>query len=149
MRIRLPADEMQKVSFLEPVPYTQMPDFLRSSGIFINSSLWEAFPLSILEAIASGLPVVASEVSGIPEVIRHGETGLLFQPGDPESLAEAIIRLFEDEELRCRLRINAMQEIKGKFYWEIITEELWLQYQSLLLKLLPALLVFQTTASLL
>jgi glycosyltransferase involved in cell wall biosynthesis len=76
--------------------------------------------------------VIASEVGGTSEVVRNEETGLLLQPGDPESLAEAIIRLFEDEKLCQRLRINAMQEIKGKFSWETLTEELLRQYQSLL-----------------
>jgi glycosyltransferase involved in cell wall biosynthesis len=128
---RLPANEMQKVSFLGPVPYTRIQDIYHNAGIYINSSLAESFTLPILEAMASGLPVIASEVGGTSEVVRNEETGLLLQPGDPESLAKAIIRLFEDEKLCQRLRVNAMQEIKGKFSWETLTEELWRQYQSL------------------
>lgn len=127
----LPADEMQKVSFLGLVPYTHIQDIYHDASIYIHPSFWEAFTLPILEAMASGLPVIASAVGGTPEIIRHGETGLLFQPGDPKSLAEAIIRLLEDEELRQRLRARALLELKGKFSWDTLAEELWRQYQSL------------------
>lgn len=122
---------MQKVSFLGGVPHTHIQDLYHSASIYIHPSLWEAFTLPILEAMASGLPVIASEVGGTPEIIRHEETGLLFQPGNTKSLAEAIIRLLEDEELRQALRTRAMQTIEGKYTWDILTEELWRLYQSL------------------
>ena len=128
---RLPVHEMQRVSFLGGVPYTQIQDVYHNADIYIHPSFWEAFTLPILEAMASGLPVIASAVGGTPEIIRHGETGLLFQPGDPQGLAEAIIRLLEDEELRQRLRARALLELEGKFSWDTLAEELWRQYQSL------------------
>jgi len=75
--------------------------------------------------------VIASAVGGIPEIVKHEETGLLFPPGDPQSLAEAIIRLLEDEELRLRLRKNAILAIEGKYTWDSLTRKLWQQYQAL------------------
>jgi glycosyltransferase involved in cell wall biosynthesis len=57
----------------------------------------------VLEAMAAGLPVVASRVGGLPEQVVHGETGVLVAPGDPEDLAEALARLVADGELRRRL----------------------------------------------
>ena len=63
----------------------------------------EGLPYAVLEALASGLGVVASPVGGIPEVVRDGETGLLVEPGNIDALASACRVLAEREELRCRL----------------------------------------------
>lgn len=128
---RLPADEMRKVSFLGAVQYAHIQNVYHNADIYINSSFMEAFTLPILEAMASGLPVIASDVGGNPEIVRHEETGLLFQPGDSQGLADAIIRLLEDEELRRALRTRAIQEIEGKYSWDALAEEMWRQYQSL------------------
>jgi glycosyltransferase involved in cell wall biosynthesis len=128
----LPPDQMKQVSFLGNVPHSQIQDVYHSVDIFINSSFFEAFPLTNLEAIASGLPVVASAVGGVPELIRDGETGLLFPPGDSGRLAEAIIRLLEDDDLYQRLKTGAIQEIQqGKFSWDVAAEEILRYYQRL------------------
>jgi glycosyltransferase involved in cell wall biosynthesis len=66
-------------------------------------SFREAFPLSLLESLAAGVPVVASRVGGIPELVRDGETGLLVEPGNPRQLADAISCVLEDPALRQRL----------------------------------------------
>jgi glycosyltransferase involved in cell wall biosynthesis len=80
-----------------------VPDLLASADIFVLSSRSEGFPVSILEAMAAALPVVATEVGGVAEAVLHGETGLLVPPGDPHALAEALERLLRDEGLRRRL----------------------------------------------
>jgi glycosyltransferase involved in cell wall biosynthesis len=130
---KLSASEMQNVSLCGHIPYTQMPDVYRNADLLISPSLSEAFGLPVCEAMASGVPVVASEVGGLPELITSGETGLLCQPGNPDSLAESIILLLEDEELRQNLKTRAIQRIEGRFSWETITEELLKQYQALML----------------
>jgi glycosyltransferase involved in cell wall biosynthesis len=68
----------------------------------------EASPNSVIEAMAAGLPVVATNVGGIPEIVEHGRNGLLVPPGDPQALAAAIERFFADDELRGRLRAAAV-----------------------------------------
>ena len=78
-------------------------ELLRSADIFVLSTRSEGLPLSILEAMGAGLPVVASNVGGVPELVIDGETGILVPPGDPHSLGEAIKRLLEDPPLLRRL----------------------------------------------
>jgi glycosyltransferase involved in cell wall biosynthesis len=69
--------------------------FLHAMDVFVLPSRTEGLPITILEAMAAGKPVVATAVGGIPEVVRDGETGLLAPPSDPGRLAEAVLRLLE------------------------------------------------------
>jgi glycosyltransferase involved in cell wall biosynthesis len=78
-------------------------DYLRASDVFVLPSLFEGMPLSILEAMGAGLPVIATAVDGTPEVVVDGETGLLVPPADPDALAGAVNRLLGDREFAARL----------------------------------------------
>ena len=78
----------------------------------VLSSAWEGMPLTLLEAGACGLPAVATRVSGIPEVVRHEETGLLVEPNQPVFLGQAMIRLLENSSL-CRQLGNAAAELSA------------------------------------
>jgi glycosyltransferase involved in cell wall biosynthesis len=80
-----------------------VPELLAASDVFVLSSRSEGLPLSILEAMAAGLPVVATNVGGVPELVVEGETGFLVPPGDPQALAGALERLLGDSTLRRRL----------------------------------------------
>lgn len=75
------------------------PDFHRA-WVFTLPSRREASPNVIIEAMAAGLPVVSTRVGGIPELVAHGETGLLVEPSDPEGLADALVRVLSDDNLR-------------------------------------------------
>ncbi|MCW5880707.1 MAG: glycosyltransferase family 4 protein [Anaerolineae bacterium] len=82
------------VSFLGFVPHAELPDILAAGDVFVMPSLChEAFPVSILEALAAGLPVVASRVGGVPAAITPGATGYLVTPGDASALAAALLSL--------------------------------------------------------
>ncbi len=93
-------------------------DILASSQVFLLVTNWEGFPLSILEAMRAGLPVVATEVGGIGESVEDGETGLLVPRGDASALRECLGRLLASAELRVRLGGNGRARYEGAFTLE-------------------------------
>jgi glycosyltransferase involved in cell wall biosynthesis len=103
----------EKVSFLGD--RRDVPDLLAKSQIFILSTHYEGLPISILEAMRAGLPVVATSVNGIPEEIEDGKTGLLVPPRDAKSLAEALSTLITAPELRQRMGAAAREKFLNQF----------------------------------
>jgi glycosyltransferase involved in cell wall biosynthesis len=93
-------------------------ELLTAADIFVMPSLNEALGYSILEAMASGKPVVASSVGGIPEVITDGEDGILTVPGDAESLSNAIYSLMSDKAARKRMGEACRQKVNKTFLVE-------------------------------
>lgn len=94
-----------------------IPEQLASASMFVLSSLTEGVSLTLLEAMARGLPVIATRVGGNPEVVVHGTTGLLVPPSDPSALAEAMLRLHRQPDLaremglQGRMRVEQMYSI--------------------------------------
>jgi glycosyltransferase involved in cell wall biosynthesis len=92
-----------------------MPAALAALDLFALPSLYEGLPFAVLEAMAMELPIVATAVDGVAEVIEDGRTGLLVPPGAPQPLAQAIVRLIEDEGLSIRLRRAARAHVTRSF----------------------------------
>jgi len=92
-----------KIRFLGQLDNEQMPELLATTDVMINPSLADNMPISILEAFASGVPVVSTNVGGVPFIVDEGRTGLLVPPGEPEQLAAAILRLYDDSALQDTL----------------------------------------------
>ncbi|MDP5181829.1 glycosyltransferase [Blastococcus sp. BMG 814] len=97
----------ERITMAGFVDHAAVPAVLSSLDVLVLPSAYEEMGSVLVEAMASGLPVVASDVGGIPEVVRDGETGLLVPPGDVDALAAALDRLVADEPLRSRLAAGA------------------------------------------
>ncbi|MBU6321326.1 MAG: glycosyltransferase [Patescibacteria group bacterium] len=91
------------VSFLGDLSHESALHELAEADVFALSSRWEGCPNVVLEAMAYGLPVVATNVGGVPELVQNGATGLLVPPQDPQACAEALARVLSDGSLRSRL----------------------------------------------
>jgi len=109
-----PNDE--RVLFLGEVDEQRKIKLYQESKVFVLPSLGgESFGVVLLESFASGTPVVASRVGGIPEIVDHGVNGLLTRPGDTRGLVSAIKLLLDDEELWSRLSYNARKKAEEKY----------------------------------
>jgi glycosyltransferase involved in cell wall biosynthesis len=89
--------------------------WLAAGDVFVLPSLWEGLPNVLLESMALGLPVAASNVDGVPEAITDGQDGLLVPPGNAAALAEALAKLIDDPVLRRRLGVSARERVSEDF----------------------------------
>jgi glycosyltransferase involved in cell wall biosynthesis len=112
------------VRFLGAVPRGEIGKVYDQADIFVNASSLDNMPVSVLEAFASGTPVVSTAPEGMRHLIDHERTGLLSAPDDAESLAENILRVLRDEELSARLAANAYEE-SHRYRWAAVRES-WL-----------------------
>jgi glycosyltransferase involved in cell wall biosynthesis len=88
---------------------------LTKADILCLPSHWEGLPLSLLEAMAAGAAVVATTVGDIPDVLQHGEAGILVEPKQPAQLADALGRLLDDPQERARLGTVARERVRRDF----------------------------------
>ena len=109
-----------RVVFLGNRSQAELPAILQTADIFCRPSLSEGLGISFLEAMASGLPIVATPVGGIPDFLREGETGVFCQPRDPDSIALVIKRIMHDEALRERLKMNGRALVQKSYRWDTI-----------------------------
>lgn len=107
-------------------------ELMEGFDLFVQPSLWEGFGVTVLEAMAAGLPVVASRVGGIPEIVRDGETGSLVPPGDDLALAEACHRLLGEPELASRMGAAGRARLLESFHIDRLVEETATLYRDLL-----------------
>lgn len=97
------------------IPHEKMPDVYRAMDILLFPTVREGHSVAVLEAMASGLPVVASDVASLPEQIIHGQGGLLCPLGDVEAFAHAVQALADDAELRQRMGVFNRTEVEQRF----------------------------------
>ncbi|MEO5887725.1 MAG: glycosyltransferase [Anaerolineales bacterium] len=94
---------------------TDIPDLLACSEIFVLPTLKDALPTVLIEALAAGKSIVASDVGGIPEIIENGVNGLLVTPGNPPKLAEACLKLLKDSELSRKIVLAGKETVRRRF----------------------------------
>jgi glycosyltransferase involved in cell wall biosynthesis len=119
------------VSFAGRVSNEEVLDRMASSDIFVLPSIAEGLPVVTLEALASGLPIVETDIVGVSEVVTEGENGFLVKPRDPVELADRIIRLLKDPELRQRMSENNLRKAQT-YSWDSVVDRIEQVYQEVL-----------------
>jgi glycosyltransferase involved in cell wall biosynthesis len=113
-----------RVRFLGGRPRRDVFELLRAADAAVLTSTWENFPHVVVESLAVGTPVIATDVGGVGEAVRDGENGLLVPPRDAAALADAIRRFVHDPALQARLRGNAAASLDGGLELEHVYGEL-------------------------
>jgi glycosyltransferase involved in cell wall biosynthesis len=121
-------DSVQLLGWLE---HEHLPAFLQELDVFTLPSTWEGFGVSAVEASAMQLPVVGTNVHGIPDAVRDGTTGLLVPPADPPSLAAALTRLIDDPVLRSRLGAAGREYVAEQYDWQENARQMERIYESM------------------
>ncbi len=108
---------------------SDVPSLMSASNILVLPTLWEGLGTVLLDGALYGNALIASRVGGVPEIVRHEETGLLIEPGSPQSLVDAMERLVNDPELRDKLTAQAKTYVENKFSVESMvqgSQQVWL-----------------------
>jgi glycosyltransferase involved in cell wall biosynthesis len=125
------------VEFAGAVPNDQLPTYYASADIFVAPSVvstegdTEGLGVVILEAAASGLPIVASDIGGITDIVQHEQTGLLVEPGDPQAIALAVNRLINDDVLRQTQARSARELVTRRYSWDVVVDRFDALFRSL------------------
>ena len=111
-----------------PAAYDDVPGVYRGADVFVSPTYAEGFSNTILEAMASGLPVVSTRSVGVVDCLRDGDNGLLVEPGDVPALAAALARVLDDAALRARLAARALDEVRAAYSWPVVARQIVGEY---------------------
>lgn len=106
-------------------------EWMANFDLLVHPSRWEGFGLVLLEAMAAKLPIVATQVSAIPEIVQSGETGLLIPPEDPIALAQAICRILSDRAIAQQMGLAGYQRLQQHFTVQAMVDRTCQLYQQL------------------
>jgi glycosyltransferase involved in cell wall biosynthesis len=113
-----------RVKFLGFLPKEEIPKLLAVSDVFVRPSRSEGFGNSFIEAMASGLPVVATPVGGIPDFLDDHETGVFCRPDNPKSLAEAVMEIIDNPALREKIIRQGKERAITRYGWDVIVKDM-------------------------
>jgi glycosyltransferase involved in cell wall biosynthesis len=111
---------LDRCVFLGSVPQERMPEVYRGADVAVLPSLREATSIAGLEAMATGLPIVGTNVGGIPEIVQDGISGLLVPPGEPVAMAEALKTMIQNATLRHSCGQAGRERVEQDFSWAAI-----------------------------
>ena len=126
-------DIVDDVIFTGFVEEEKKPLYFKAADIFClpSTTMAESFGIVNLEAMASGIPIVASNLGGIPDIVKNGENGLLAEPGNVQNLADSLLYLLKNEELRNKMGITGNKFVK-EYSWQKIARKTEILYKSVL-----------------
>jgi len=122
----------KRVTFTGLVAHSDVPTHYGNADIYINPSLYESFGMSIIEAMAAGVPVVATRVGAVPELISHGHSGFLVDAASPLAIADGVTRLFTDANLRNSISCVGRDIVSKQFPWQTVCSRLMQMYRDVL-----------------
>jgi len=111
---------------------SQIPELMKAADCLMLPSLWEGMPNVVLEAMASGLPVISTDVDGVSELIQPGEQGTLVTPGSPREIQEALLDLSTRTSVYQKMAGNAQDTVKKEFTWNSIAQKYEQIYEKIL-----------------
>lgn len=130
----------KSIIFIDAVSQSDLIDFYSLADLFVMPSIindkgeTEGLGVVLLEAMACGLPVIGTNVGGIRDIIKDGQTGLLARQKDSDDLATKIIRLFSDERLKIKIVENGFKLIEEKFTWDVVSDRFIQIYTDVILR---------------
>ncbi|MCA9253373.1 MAG: glycosyltransferase family 4 protein [Phycisphaerales bacterium] len=120
-------DIASRITWIEPKPHDEIPSLLQRWQVSVIPSVVESFGVAALESSACGVPVVASNVGGLPETVIHDKTGMLTDASDPEQLAESVIGLLTDEDRRIDMGRSGQRFVASHFQWDACVDR-WMRF---------------------
>ena len=130
LQARVPPALRHRVRFRGPLPHDELTNEYRDAAVVLNPSFSESFGMSLIEAMASGKPVVATRVGGMTEVVEG--VGLLTEPGDVHGLAEAILSVIRNRDLQSRMGAIGRERVLQRYCWNRVAERVEHLYQQCL-----------------
>jgi glycosyltransferase involved in cell wall biosynthesis len=132
LKQRLSSEASGRVAFRGFIPRNELVDLYYNADVFAFAPIWnEGFGIPLIEAMAAGVPVVATRTGAIPEMVRDQETGFLVGKSDPDALAERILRLLYDDNLREKMGRAARCWVHDNFTWDRVAKEMYKSYLQL------------------
>ncbi len=132
IRAAFPEAVRNRIIVIEAQSDREAAQAMADADAFLLPSVFEGTPLTLMEAMYSGLPVITTDTAGMPDVISNNETGLLVPVRSPEVIASAITQLANNPDLRRKLGTNASREAATRYTWDRSAEPVWRVYQQLM-----------------
>ena len=120
------------IEFLNFVPYSEMLKVYQRASVLILPSYMEGFPLTCIEALSCQVPVIASNVGDVAEIVLDGETGFLTKPGDVETVASRAVQILKSKDLQRRLGENGRTHVKDNFSYDAVMDKIIQAYETCL-----------------
>ena len=132
LKERLSAEASGKVAFIGFIPRPELVDLYHNADVFAFAPIWdEGFGVPPVEAMAAGVPVVATRSGAIPEIVRDQQTGFLVGKNDPRALAEKLLKLLYDDDLREKMGRAARSWVHENFIWDRVAKKMYRCYSNL------------------